>query len=399
MKRLSAGFGLVLLTALLVACAPTTRSSVSATPVSPVPPSPEAATERTATSKPNPAPDTASLISPEVNPDKTVTLRLFSTDARSVTASGDLGDLPLTKGANNVWSVTTEPLAPSIYIYSFIVDGVHLSDPLNPERKGTTESLVTVPGDPPMPWELRDVPHGRVTQVLYQSQVFDAPRRYFVYTPPGFDSSSGGLPALYLLHGYTDDDSTWTAVGKANLIADNLIAGGAIKPLLIVMPYGQWNSRVTSDEALASSFQEQYEQQLLTEIIPAIEENFKAVPDAKHRAMAGLSMGGLQTAFIGMNHPEVFSTIGMWSSAVFMNPSDLFARLISAPDALRNAFLYVHIGVGQQDPLYSRSVAIHQFLTSQNITHEFTPVPGKHSWVVWRSFLANFLPEFSTVAQ
>jgi enterochelin esterase-like enzyme len=343
--------------------------------------------------------DPAMPLSPEVHADRTVTVRLFSATANVVTASGDIGDLTLTKDAQNIWSATTAPFAPAIYRYFLTVDGVRMADPNNPDIKGTSESLVTVPGDPPMPWELRNVPHGRVTQVLYQSQVFNAQRRFFVYTPPAFDTTTDMLPVLYLLHGYTDDDSSWTAVGKANLIADNLLADGEIKPLIIVMPYGQLNSRVPDSEALAADFQEKYEKQLLTEIVPYVEKTFRAFPDAKHRAMAGLSMGGLQAAFIGLNHPEFFSTIGMWSSAVFVDPSILLDRLVAAPDNLKHSFLYVHVGVGQQDQLFFCSRAIDQFLTSQNIAHEFTPTAGVHSWVVWRSYLVNFLPTFSAVAQ
>jgi enterochelin esterase family protein len=339
------------------------------------------------------------LISPEVNADRTVTLRLHTAAATSVIASGDFGDLILTKDAQDVWSATTAPLEPAIYRYAFTVDGVHMADPDNPDIKGTSESLVTVPGDPPLPWELRNVPHGHVIQVLYQSQAFNAQRRYFVYTPPDYETTTDKLPVLYLLHGYTDDDSSWTTVGKANLIADNLLADGKTKPLLIVMPYGQLNSRVTIDEALAADFQKKFEKQLLMEVIPYIEQTFRAVPDAQHRAMAGLSMGGLQTALIGMNHPETFSTVGMWSSAFFGDPSVLLARLVAAPDDLKHSFLYVHVGVGQQDALLSRSYTIDQFLTAQNIAHEFNPTPGTHSWVVWRSFLVDFLPKFSAVTQ
>ena len=351
------------------------------------------------TTMPALSPNSAGLVSPEVNADHTVTLRLLSATATIVTASGDIGNLTLTKDAQNVWTGTTTPLAPAIYSYAFTVDGVRVADPSNPDVKGTSESLVTVPGYPPMPWEKRNVPHGQVTPILYQSQVFNTQRRYFVYTPPGYETTADKLPVLYLLHGYSDDDSSWTAVGKANLIADNLLADGKIKPLLIVMPYGQLNNDVTTDEALATDFQEKFESQLLTEIIPSIERTYRVVPDAKHRAMAGLSMGGLQAASIGMNHPETFSTVAMWSSAVFVDPAILLARLAANPENLKLSFLYVQVGVGQQDRLLVRSRELDQFLTSQNIAHEFTPIPGTHSWMVWRSYLVDFLPKFSTVAQ
>jgi enterochelin esterase family protein len=347
------------------------------------------------------SPTSAILISPEVNADRTVTLRLSFATATVVTASGDIGDLTLTKDGQNVWSVTTASLEPGIYRYFFTVDGEQIADPSNPNKKGVAESLVTVPGNPPMPWEVRNISRGNVTPILYQSNVFNAQRRYFVYTPPDYETSTDKLPVLYLLHGYTDDDSSWTTVGKANLIADSLLADGKIKPLIIVMPYGQLNGDVAGDEAFSDDFQQKFEKQLLTEIMPSIEKDYRVVPDARHRAMAGVSMGGMQTAFIGMNHPEVFSTIGMWSSAVFGDPAVLFARLESAPAKLKNSFAYVQVAVGQQDDLHllPRSEAIDAFLTSQKIKHEYTPTPGTHSWLLWRGYLVDFLIRFSALAQ
>jgi enterochelin esterase-like enzyme len=398
------------LTALLLACTQTNTPSFSTAPTvstsSAVQLSPVATFEPTATLAPQPSTPTSSttstnLQSPVVNADRTVIFRLYAPNATSVTVSGDFGHLlTLTKDAQNIWSATTAPLEPAIYIYHFNVDGVQMADPNNPANKGISESLVTVPGDPPMPWELRNVPHGHVIQILYQSQVFNAQRRYFVYTPPGYDEATNNLPVLYLLHGYSDDDSAWTTVGKANLIADNLLADGKIEPMLIVMPYGQLNSQVIIDDALDADFQRQYEEQLLTEIIPDVEQTFRAASDAKHRAMAGLSMGGFQAAIIGMNHPETFSTVGMWSSAFFGDPSKLLAELAAAPDDLKHSFLYVHVGVGQQDSLIGCSFTIDNFLTEQDIDHEFTLTPREdHTWVVWRGYLVDFLPKFSTVAQ
>jgi enterochelin esterase family protein len=337
-------------------------------------------------------------ISPEVKDSKTVTLRLFSSLAHSVIVSGDFGDLSMTKNSLDVWSATTAPLAPAIYRYTFILDGIRVADPANPDIKGTSESLVTVPGDPAMPWELADVPHGQVTQVIYQSHAFGVQRRFFVYAPPAFATMTDKLPVLYLLHGYTDDDSSWVAVGKANLIADSLLASAKIKPMLIVMPYGQQNSRVSDREAFAPDFQEKYERQLFTEIMPYIEANFHASSEAGRRAIAGVSMGGFQAARMGMNHPETFSTVGMWSPAFFGDPSTLFGGLVGSSDDLKRSFRYVHLGVGNRDQLQFCSDAIDRFLTSKKITHDFTVTEGAHSWLVWRGYLVGFLSKFSDAA-
>ena len=404
MRLILSGFVWLSLIALLVACTGTNPTPFATMPALPADStglvSPEVIADRTVTPTPVPSMSSVKLVSPEVNANHTVTLRLSSATATVVTASGDIGELVLTKDAQNVWSATTALLDPAIYRYFFTVDGVQLADPSNPDVKGTSESLVTVPGNPPMPWELRDVPHGHVAQITYQSKVFNAQRSYHIYTPPGYETSTDKLPVLYLLHGYSDNDSAWIAVGKANFIADNLLADGKIQPLIIVMPYGQLNSDVTTDEAFAADFQQKFEEQLLTEIIPSIEATYRVIPEARHRAMAGLSMGGgMQAAFIGLNHPETFSTIAMWSSAIFDDSSVLLARLVAAPENLKHSFLYVHVGVGLQDPFFASSSAMDDFLTSQKIDHEFTPTPGTHSWLLWRSYLIDFLPKFSAGAQ
>ena len=411
MRQLLSGFVMLCLTILLSACGRANPVSFTPMPASSTnlaeQPSPEASSDPTATfTPPPPTPippleNPTDLQSPEVNADRTATFRLYAPNATSVTASGDFGHLLiLTKDAQDIWSATTAPLEPAIYIYHFNVDGMQIADPRNPHNKGISESLFTAPGDPPMPWELRNVPHGDVTQVLYFSQVLNTHRRFFVYAPPGYDETANNLPVLYLLHGYSDDDSAWTIVGKANLIADNLLADGKIEPMLIVMPYGQFNSSVTIEHCLDADFQQLYEEQILTEIIPYVEQTFRAAPDARHRAMAGLSMGGFQAAIIGLNHPETFSTIGIWSPAFFGDPSVLLADLAAAPDDLKHSFLYVHLGVGQQDSLIGSSFEIDNFLTEQGIDHEFTLTnPGAHTWVVWRNYLVDFLPKFSVTAQ
>jgi enterochelin esterase-like enzyme len=337
-------------------------------------------------------------LSPELRDDRAVILRLYSPLARSVNVTGDFGDLAMTKGPAGVWSAATAPLAPAIYRYAFVLDGVRVADPGNPDMKGPDESLVTVPGVPPRPWELADLPHGQVTQVIYRSRIFGAQRRFFVYAPPGSKAVAGDLPVLYLLHGYTDDESSWVSVGKANLIADSLLSSGKIKPMLIVMPYGQLNGRVPPGEALAPGFQEKYERQILKEIIPYVEENFRASRDAGRRAIAGLSMGGFQAARIGMNHPETFAAVGMWSPAFFGDPSVLFAGLAGASDEARSSFRYVELGVGDRDRLRFCSEAIDRFLTSKKVPHVFAITEGDHSWLVWRGYLVGFLSKFSETA-
>ena len=344
-------------------------------------------------------PTQGNFSSPVINADQSVTLRLDLPSANAVTASGDIGEYSLTKNEENIWSVTTGPLEPAIYSYYFTVDGTQIADPVNPDKKSPTESLLTIPGNPPMPWEERDVPHGTVTPVTYTSKIFNAERRFYVYTPPGYVTGAEKLPVLYLLHGYTDDDSSWTAIGKANRIADNLLADGKIKPLIIIMPYGQLNADVNPDEAFSPEFQKNYEEQLIAEIMPSVEKSYRVKTDSRHRGMAGISMGGMQTAYIGMNHPEFFSTIGLWSSAIFDDPEVLLQRLDESSPKLKNSFAYIEIAVGEQDSLFSKSANLDEFLTIRNIEHEFVPTPGTHSWVLWRGYLISFLQKFSDTTE
>jgi len=351
-------------------------------------------------------------VSPEVHADKTVTLRLRAPNAQTVTLTGDINSslaiaaksnntstpISLSKDQAGTWSVTVGPLAPAIYNYAFNVDGLRIADSSNPDIKGTSESMVTVPGDTPMPWELRNVPHGKVAQFVYDSKAIGMQRRFYIYTPPGYESGSDKLPVLYLLHGYTDDDSGWTVCGKANLIMDNLLADKKAKPAIIVMPYGQLSSRTTVGDALGAAYLAQYENQILNEIIPYIESNYRATADSKHRARAGRSMGGFQTVTIGMNHPEIFGSIGAWSAAGINNPASVAAKLAAAPDNVKHGFQYVHLGCGEQDNLITGTRGMDQWLTSQGIAHDLRAIPGVHSWLVWRVFLSEFLPKFTEAA-
>ena len=251
-----------------------------------------------------------------------------------------------------------------------------------------------------MAWEVRDVPHGKVTPITYQSAAFGTERRYTVYTPPGYETGTTKLPVLYLLHGHTNDDSSWTAIGKANLIADSLLADGKIKPMIIVMPYGQLNAGVSASDALGLDFQKTYEKQILTELIPAVEKNYRVLPDAMHRGMAGVSMGGMQAAFIGMNHPETFSSVGMWSAAVTGDPALLLSGLTATDDKVRHSFLYVQVAVGEKDDLHLQpsSEGLDAVLTSLKIDHDFAETPGgTHSWLLWRGYLVDFLAKFSAL--
>jgi enterochelin esterase family protein len=336
--------------------------------------------------------------SPEVGVDGSATLRLDAAGAIMVTASGDFGEVALTKNECGVWSATTPPLEPGIYSYRFSVDGATLADPGNPDRKGSSESLLTIPGAPAMAWEVQDAPRGAVTRVTYQSTLLGSERPYVIYTPPGYEEGSAPLPVLYLLHGYTDNEDSWLDTGKAGIIADNLLAEGLIDPMIIVMPYGQRSPGEEPYQAVGPGFRELFATELLTEIIPAVEADYRVIPDARHRAIAGLSMGGMEAALIGLNHPEVFSTVAMWSAAVVDDPASILTRLAGLPEEAKASFQYVQLAVGTEDDLMDRSNMLGAYLTSQGVRVDYRATRGTHSWLLWRTCLVNFLPQFSAIA-
>src|SRR6267154_3593445 len=266
------------------------------------------------------------VVSPEVLPDNRVTFRFRAPNVKEVALSleGASKDLTMQKDEQGVWSVTSEPLTPDFYGYSFVADGVHLIDPSNPLMKPNllnTTSQVHVTG-PGLPWEVGDVSHGEVHHHYYKSAVVGDQRDFYVYTPPGYDArGKQTYPVLYLLHGFSDDASGWTAVGRANVILDNLIAQGKTKPMLVVMPLGYGAPEILArngpswrDRSLVERNFNRFRDALLTEVIPQVEKSYRAAKDRNSRAIAGLSMGGSESLLTGLNTLDRFAWIGAFSS-------------------------------------------------------------------------------------
>src|SRR5712675_1687502 len=303
----------------------------------------------------------APVISPEVLSDNRVTFRFRAPNVKEVALSleGASKDLTMQKDEQGVWSVTSEPLTPDFYGYSFVSDGVHLIDPSNSLMKPNllnTTSQVHVPGIS-LPWEVGDVSHGEVHHHFYKSAVVGDHRDFFVYTPPGYDPrSKQSYPVLYLLHGYSDDASGWTAVGRANIILDNLIAQGKAKPMLIVMPLGygepkvlEPHSGVFHDPDITQRNFDKFREALLTEVIPKVESAYLVTKDRNSRAIAGLSMGGSESLLTGLNTLDKFSWIGAFSSGGF---TPEFDKEFPALDAKSNQQLHLlWIACGNDDHL------------------------------------------------
>src|SRR5438309_8237804 len=241
------------------------------------------------------------VVSPEVHADRSVTFRFRAPNAKEVAVSieGSSKPLPMQKDDQGVWSVTTDPLAPDYYGYSFTADGVGLFDPSNHSTKPNflyRASEMHVPGPASLSWEIGAVPHGEIHHHFYKSGVVGDDRGFFVYTPPGYDPrGKQTYPVLYLLHGFSDDASAWTAVGRANVILDNLIAHGKAKPMLVVMPLGYGAPEVLKagfgafrDRSLTDRNFDKCREALLTEVIPRVETAYLVNKDRNSRAIAGL---------------------------------------------------------------------------------------------------------------
>ena len=233
------------------------------------------------------------VLSPEVHTDHRVTFRLEAPAAEEVVLTGEFmdGSRAMTKGADGVWSVTVGPITPEVYEYEFTIDGVTFLDPRNPVVKtnqgpSAIASLLTVRGDEPLFFDVRPVPHGTVEIRTYDSRVTGLSRQVYIYTPPGYDESTEALPVLYLLHGADGEDRSWTMLGRAHTILDNLIADGQSAPMVIVIPYGYaypWDAGVSGEKQ-----REDFLADLKTELIPFVEANYRISGDREHRALAGL---------------------------------------------------------------------------------------------------------------
>jgi enterochelin esterase-like enzyme len=342
------------------------------------------------------------LKSHEVNPDRSVTLRLYAPTAASVTVGVDYDRaIPMAKGSDGVWTYTTPPLVPALHMYDFRSDGTPILDPRNPAVDPCLRLLtneVTVPG-PAQIWDVADVPHGVVHRHMYRTAVIQGleggAEAYYVYTPPGYDPRSARTyPVLYLLHGWTHVAESWMHCGQANLILDNLAARGRTVPMIVVMPlnYGdmdfvlgadQWDdpSKVAHNVGLFGTA-------LLTEIIPQVESLYRASTRREDRAIAGLSMGGGQSLVIGLEHPDVFDWVGGFSA--YVSYHDLDAAFPNVSPKTAPELLWVSCATGDGGyPATQRYVA---WLKAKGMAPMSVETPGVHNWAVWRDNLANFAP-------
>lgn len=353
----------------------------------------------------------ASYQSVEQLPDGRVTFRLCAPRAQEVRvtssdndeaipmgfAPGSQRGLPMVKDATGLWSVTTaKPVAPDVYRFNFEVDGARVPNPqgttFSHERIGTNSTFEVTGPEGAFQTYVANVPHGAVSRIEYWSSALNAKRSAMVYTPPGYMKDDASFPVLYLVHGAGDSADSWTSVGHANYILDNLIAAGKAQKMIVVMPFGHTPDRPGGNMLTNTDFGDD----LIRDLIPYVDANFRTRADREHRAMAGLSMGGAHTLRFGLTHPELFSQIGIFSMGLgLQGPNDVAeyerANDTSLKQAARDLSL-VYYAMGTEDFLYGSVAPTRAMLDKYKIAHVYNETGGGHTWINWRRYLADFAP-------
>ena len=335
------------------------------------------------------------VTSPQVNSDRSVTFRLPGGDASEVLVRVAGKQRRMNLDANGVWSHTTEPLPAGLHDYIFWVDGVQVTDPHNRVVKKwlTCASMVEVLGEPAPLTQQQAVPHGTLHHHLYDSSTTGGPRNAIVYTPPGYDStSSEKYPLLVLCHGFGDDQTAWSEVGRMHQIVDNLISQGQIEPLVIVMPYGHPVSLVNRwTEDYGASNSEAMVRDVVQDLLPMVSQHYRVTDAAKHRAIAGLSMGGGHAIEAGMRHPEVFQWVGAFSAATPQGDLASEHKELLKHHQEGDSWRLIWIACGEDDFLLERNRKFNDQLNQVGIQHEYVETEGGHQWQVWRDYLPTFL--------
>jgi len=343
------------------------------------------------------------IVSPEVSPDGRVTIRYSAPKAKKVSLSMDgyRKRLSMARDQNDVWSVTTDPLVPDFYGYSIVTDGFFRLDPDNADVRPNVfipDNSVHVPGPAMLPWEMKDVPHGQVHHYVYHSNLADDNRDFYVYTPPKYDASGNArYPVLYLLHGFSDDASAWTVIGRANIILDNLIAEGKAKPMILVMPLCYGTHETVRQDLLVPQLRgpiapkyEKFREMLVQEIMPMAESKYRSATGRDSRAIAGLSMGGSETLFVGLKELDRFAYLGAFSSDVTSQFAAKFDHLDpNAASKIRALWM----SCGRDDLFLKDNKKFRDWLVRKGIHVQWVESPGSHWWAVWRRNFSDLLPQ------
>jgi enterochelin esterase family protein len=369
------------------------------------------------------------ITSPEINKDHSVTFRFVAPQAKEVKMEADFlpkqmvktplgemettGTVELEKDAQGVWTYTSGVLSPELHTYSFYVDGVRMTDPNNVYMQRdifTYTNYFLIDGDLSANYFVRDVPHGTVSKVWYPSPTLGMDqRRMTVYTPAGYEDSAKRYPVLYLLHGAGGDENAWSELGRAVQILDNLIAQGKAEPMIVVMPNGNGAQQAVPGEYANSMYKPSFmnartmdgaiETAFVKDIVSYVDAHYRTLADKRHRAIAGLSMGGFHSLYVSLNNPDTFDYVGLFSAAINRgNPQGEYAAIYKDMDAkLARQFatpprLY-YIAIGKTDFLYKDNTDYRKRLDAKGYRYEYVETDGGHIWSNWRKYLNWFAPK------
>jgi enterochelin esterase family protein len=371
------------------------------------------------------------VVSPEVFSDRKVTFRLLAPNAKTVTLNGSWDqatDIPMTKDDQGIWSLSVGPLGEQLWWYAFRVDGLKVLDPSNGEhaRDGARyDNWLMISGPFSESWEFKqDVPHGAVQSVWYPSAILkQTGRRMYVYTPPDYMAGNTRYPVLYLLHGGGGDEDQWINLGRTNVIMDNLIAAGKMKPMIVVMPNGNTNQTIAQGYGYgpiprapaaagggrgappagvgpgtgvgggpaaagrgAAPYEGSFPQSLVNEVVPFIDKNYRTIRNKDSRAIAGLSMGGGHTVQASNNNPGVFGWIGVWSAGGQDTP-----EFMSALAKLKDSGVkHYYVAAGTTDFARAGSETLYKLAQKAGLKTSWHETPGPHLYLIWRVFLGDF---------
>ena len=331
---------------------------------------------------------------PQILPDNRVVFRINAPEADQVQI--DLGrKYELEKDSSGTWTVTTDSISRGFHYYSLLLDGVAVADPASESfyGMGRMASGIEIPYADGEFYALKEVPHGDIRIRRYFSPVTNSWRRMHVYAPPGYDASTAEkYPVLYLMHGGGEDERGWATQGRADLILDNLIAAGKAKPMLVVMLDGNMGSRGNFQQSMRS-----FEQELKQAAMPFVESQYRVAPGAQNRALAGLSMGGLQTLYAGIRNTELFAHLGVFSSGWFANNPELsdpeYAFMKENAGKINENLetFWISMG-GEEDIAYQNCKVMMGKFDEMGIKYHYSEYPGGHTWPVWRHDLYSFAP-------
>lgn len=365
----------------------------------------------------------APLASPVVNADNSVTFNVAAPEAQKVEIVGDFlpiekvktdqgeserqGSQALKKNEKGVWSFTSAPLQPELYMYNILVDGVKVTDPLNVyaiRDVSSTFSIFMVKGGVDGLYQVQNVPHGTVSKTWYKSSTANMTRRLTIYTPAGYEQSKEKYPVLYLLHGMGGDENAWSELGRATQIMDNLIASGKAKPMIVVMPNGNISQEAAPGESseglkipsmqLPKTMDGNFET-AFQDVVNFVEQNYRVKSDKAHRAIAGLSMGGFHSLYISINNPNSFDYIGLFSAAIKPRQKEVSSPIYKDPESkVDNLFKHspklLWMGIGNTDFLYKENADLRHYLDSKHYPYTYLETDGGHIWRNWRIYLTTF---------